>query len=79
MLLLDSSGNYFHDNKLLSKLEIDRTAFLEESEYIDAEFSHSSSEISIPFMPDKRFSEVRKIEEHLISLLKEYLKVFLKI
>ena len=30
-----------------------------------SEFSHSSSEISIPFMPDKRFSEVKKIEKKL--------------
>ena len=57
----DSSGNYFKDRD--DKLDYELS--YNPSNYIESQFSYSSSEISIPFMPDKRFSEVRKIENRL--------------
>ena len=60
----DNSGNYFHEGagEKVRKYILDS-----EKDFIESNFSYSSSEISIPFMADKRFSDFKKLEKTMLN------------
>ena len=60
----DNSGNYFHEG---SGEQVRKYILDSEKDFIESNFSYSSSEISIPFMADKRFSDFKKLEKTMFN------------
>ena len=60
----DNSGNYFHEG---SGKQVRKYILDSEKDFIESNFSYSSSEISIPFMADKRFSDFKKLEKTMLN------------
>ena len=60
----DNSGNYFHEG---AGVKVRKYILDSEKDFIESNFSYSSSEISIPFMADKRFSDFKKLEKTMLN------------
>ena len=62
----NNSGNYFYEGVMpeLTAADIESEA---QKDFIESNFSYSSSEISIPFRADKRFSEFKKLEKMIVG------------
>tara|TARA_A100001011_G_scaffold400559_1_gene516225 strand:+ start:664 stop:1932 length:1269 start_codon:yes stop_codon:yes gene_type:complete len=58
----DLENNYFYRSDILNQIDLN----YQQRDYVDTEFNFSNTEISIPFLPDKRFSTAKKIEDRVL-------------